>query len=224
MNDLIFRPLSRKSGHRDARLIVIACEGSKTEKKYFEDLTVADKYRNPRVWVEVLDRKSTSSSPNHVLASLDQCKNHYGLHPSRGDQLWLVFDIDSWPTGMIKDVIKQSLEKKYLVAESNPCFEIWLLMHLKALSEYGEEEMCELRTNSKTENRNRLETELMKLCGEYNKSNLNTSHYIPHVDNAIKNAEQSDSESETRWLNQIGSRVYKLAQSTIDSSSHNPGN
>lgn len=219
MTDLQFRPLTRKSGYRDAKLIVIACEGNRTEKKYFEDLASSDEFRNPRVRVEVLDRISTSSSPSHVLALLDQCKRHYGLHPKDGDQLWLVFDIDRWTTKMVNDVIKQSRDKRYHVAESNPCFEVWLLMHVKSLSEYNEKQMRALTTNSKVKNRNRLETELKTHCGgRYNKSNPDTSIFIKLVNSAVENAKQSDTRPSHRWLNQIGSRVYKLVESIINSS------
>ena len=219
MSELDFRPLKRKSGYRDATLIVIACEGNKTEKKYFENLASSNEYRNPKVRVEVLDRISTSSSPSHVLSSLNQCKRHYGLQPRHGDQLWLVFDIDRWPNRMINDVTKQSREKHYFIAESNPCFEVWLLMHVKPLSEYDDKVLSELKSNSRTKNRNRLEAELMTHCGgKYNKSNPDTTLFIKLVNTAVENARKSDTRPKHRWLNHIGSRVYKLVESIINSS------
>lgn len=67
-----------------------------------------------------------------------------------------------------------------------------------------------------------MELELISILGSYSKSNLKTSCYLPNVDAAIANARASDVKESDRWLNQIGSRVYKLAQSIIDSSPNNP--
>jgi len=36
-----FIPPTRRSGNRDAKLIIIAAEGTNTEKKYFDDLVDA---------------------------------------------------------------------------------------------------------------------------------------------------------------------------------------
>ena len=62
----------------------------------------------------------------------------------------------------------------------------------------------------------------MDICGSYSKSKLKTSDYLPHISTAIENARKSDIRPNDRWLNQIGSRVYKLVQSIIDSSPNNP--
>src|SRR5260221_11407935 len=95
-----FKPRVRGSGFRDAKLIVIATEGSKTEKKYFNDLASDDRYRNPRVHVEVLERTSTASSPNHVIEELNKFRSVFKLN--KFDELWLVIDVDRWRS-MISD-------------------------------------------------------------------------------------------------------------------------
>ena len=81
-----FKPRERSSGFRDARLIVIATEGTETEKQYFKAL--ADQYRNPKVHVEVLERVSTASSPDHVIGELDKFRHTFSL--DKYDELWLV--------------------------------------------------------------------------------------------------------------------------------------
>ena len=57
-----------------------------------------------------------------------------------------------------------------------------------------------------------------------NKGKWKAAKYMQMTNCAIENARKSDVKPNDRWLNQNGSRVYKLAQSIIDSSSHNPGN
>ena len=52
-----FKPRTRPHGNRDANLIIIASEGTETEKRYFEDLAAA--YSNTKIHVEVLERLIT---------------------------------------------------------------------------------------------------------------------------------------------------------------------
>ena len=70
-----FKPLSRPSAFRDAKLIIIATEDSKAEPKYFRD--VAAYYKNPKVHVEVLTRPGTASSPEYVINMLDKFKQKF---------------------------------------------------------------------------------------------------------------------------------------------------
>jgi RloB-like protein len=210
-----FKPRERKSGFRDARLIIIAAEGTQTEKKYFHDLALDDKYRNPKVHVEVLSH-STDSSPAHIIRVLDEFRRTYSLRPI--DELWLVIDIDKWPVQMLSDILTQSRKSQYHIAVSNPCFEVWLLLHRASFDDYTDDELNELVENKRTNlaGRTRLEKELMKLCGSYTKENLDTSHYIPFVEIAVERAQATDTNPEHGWPNQIGTRVYLLVQSIIN--------
>ncbi len=220
------RPFVRKSKLRDAKAIVIATEGELTEPIYFEALALDERFRNPRVEITVLPTTEGHSAPDHVIRRLDKIRRNYRFY--EGDELWLVIDKDKWDDSKLSRIAQLvSQEEKYYLADSNPCFELWLLLHHRSLDCYTELEMAELKENRKEKfrsSRRRLDLELMDICGSYNRSNLNTSHYIPHIDVAILNAENADKNKDDRWLNQIGSRVYNLAQSIINSSTspHNP--
>lgn len=70
------RPLKRTIPHlRDTKLIIIATEGEKTEKQYFED----DVFTNQRVHVRVLGTKDGFSAPKHVLQRLRKYKKQYDI-------------------------------------------------------------------------------------------------------------------------------------------------
>ncbi len=211
-----FKPSARQVTHRDAKFILIATEGTATEPTYFESLALAEEYKNPRVKVEVIKSVSTASSPKHILERLNKAKRKYNLTVC--DELWLVIDIDNWKARQLSEVAQQVQQKGYALAESNPCFELWLLLHHKSLADYDKNTLAEFKDNQRQGSRTRLEKELVQICGSYNKSKLQVKDYIPHIKTAIKNAEQADRQPADRWLNQIGSRVYKLAQSTLDSS------
>lgn len=215
----IFKPRTRETKFRDARLIIIAAEGIKTEEKYFHDLAFDERYRNPKVHVQLLEHPPSDSSPDQVIKELDKFRRQY--HLNEYDELWLVIDLDRWGNAKLSDISKQCLDKKYLLAVSHPCFEIWLLLHVKSLSEYSAEELEALQQNKKRNDRTQLEIALVEACGSFNKSNLNTAHYLPYVETAIHRAQDLDVKPEDRWPNQLGTRVYLLAQSIIKNSHRN---
>jgi len=154
------RNFTRKSGFRDARLIIIAAEGEKTEKVYFEGLK--EYYSNPRVHVEVLYKLGSSSDPTKVIKLLDTFRSIYNLRKDY-DQLWLVIDVDRWGIPKLVSVSQQCVQKCYHLAVSNPTFEIWLLLHICALDTYSLDMLDELFKNRKNGNRTRLDIELLNL-------------------------------------------------------------
>jgi len=213
-----FKPRRRASSFRDAKLIVIAAEGTETEERYFEDLAAGDAYRNRRVHVEILKRPTTASSPDHIIEQLDAFRKEYKL--KQADELWMVIDFDRWGNRKLSRISTQCMQKQYLLAVSNPCFELWLLLHIKSLDEYTDTELKELAANEKVNRaRTRLEIELSRLLGGYDKSNLDSSRFIPFIEVAIGRAKALDILPQQRWPTQIGTRVYKLAESIIASAS-----
>lgn len=211
-----FIPRTRRSGFRDAKLIVIASEGTNTEKKYFEDL--ASTYFVPNIHVEVLNRLNSGSDPQTVLLALDKFCVHYRLR-SDYDELWLVIDVDQWHKKHLSDVGSLCAQKHYGYAVSNPCFEIWLLLHVKSLNEYQVETLQEFRENKRPDPkhpRTRLELELVNLMGSYNKGNPDTAKFISNVQIAINRARALDKNPEHRWPNDLGTRVYLIAEKIVN--------
>ena len=62
----------------------------------------------------------------------------------------------------------------------------------------------------------KLEEELISLVGSYNKSNFDTSQFLPHVEIAIERARSLDKYPEHRWPNSLGTRVYLLAENIVN--------
>jgi hypothetical protein len=206
------RIFTRKSGLRDARLIVIAAEGEKTEKVYF--LGLKEYYANPRIHVEVLEHVESASEPARILRLLDQFKQNYRLRRDY-DELWLVIDVDRWREQKLSIVSQQCFQKGYKLAVSNPSFEIWLLLHIRALDAYSADILAEFLANQKVGNRTRLEQELLNELGHYNKTNLDMNFFCQQVYNAVENAQKADVHPEDRWPNSLGTRVYLLAQEIL---------
>ena len=208
----------RREAFRDARLIVIAAEGKDTERIYFKAL--AKEYTNPRVHVHILERHDdeiNNSSPEHVLKQLDDYKNQYELEAD--DELWLVVDRDRWTDAMLSRVATACAQDGYMrMALSNPCIELWLLLHLvdvTALPPAEQQLWMENRRKSKHADPY-LKVRLRQELGAYHESNYDAQMLVGHVETAIKRARLLDKNPADRWPQTLGTRVYLLAESVMN--------
>jgi hypothetical protein len=208
----------RREAFRDARLIVIASEGKDTERIYFKAL--AKEYTNPRVHVHILERsedEQNNSSPEHVLKQLKDYKGHYELESD--DELWLVVDRDRWTEAMLSRVATECAQDNFMhVALSNPCIELWLLLHLvDATLLTSEEEQLWMENRRKSKNADPyLKVRLRQEMGSYHESSYDAKMLIEHVDVAIARAEALDKNPADRWPQTLGTRVYLLAESVMN--------
>jgi len=120
-----------------AKLYVIAAEGAKTEYNYFTTLRKEydTKFNEKNVHVEILCRPSeheNHSSPKFVEKMLDdflEDNQHYDF--KEYDELWFIIDTDSWKPAHITEIAEKCQNAPlYHLGLSNPCFEIWLILHL----------------------------------------------------------------------------------------------
>lgn len=208
----------RREAFRDARLIVIASEGKDTERIYFKAL--AKEYTNPRVHVHILERsedEQNNSSPEHVLKQLKDYKGHYELESD--DELWLVVDRDRWTEAMLSRVATECAQDNFMhVALSNPCIELWLLLHLvDATLLTSEEAQLWMENRRKSKNSDPyLKVRLRQEMGSYHESSYDAKMLIEHVDVAIARAEALDKNPADRWPQTLGTRVYLLAESVMN--------
>lgn len=201
----------RSKPFRDASLIIIATEDSKADPKYFEDLS--REYRNTRIIVKILRRNTTASSPRHVIRTLDAHKKKHKL--KKNDEMWLVCDVDKWGVGL-SEVISECKAKKYFYAVSNPCSDIWYLLHFKSLEDYSVKRKSDFLKKKKSGKRNLIEKEIIDLGYSFNKSNIDTSQFLPNVEKAIKEAEKIDFDKSSRWPQHLGTRIYLLVKKIIE--------
>lgn len=185
--------LDRKVDVRDAALHIIATEGEKTEKQYF------DLFENPRVRVVVLptSKGDHRSAPRHVLERLVDFKEQYQI--GKGDTLWLMVDVDRWPVGGLSDVCREARQKGIELAISNPCFELWLYLH-----------HCDVDRSDKT--CKQLKDRLRQQLGSYNSANLNLKVYEPLVPAAVERAKMLHTDPEERLPSFPGTHVYKVVE------------
>lgn len=120
------RPLDRKAKPvRDASLVVIASEDRYAVRQYF------DFFESTRIQFRVLETEDGKSAPEHVLNRINEYLEEFEI--DEGDTFWVVCDCDHWvePNHIqnLTHLLQQCRQKGIQVALSNPCFELWLLLH-----------------------------------------------------------------------------------------------
>ncbi len=93
-------------------------EGSETEPAYLEG--VCRELRLPSVQL-----RGPAGVPKTMVESAVSDRKQY-------DEVWCVFDVDSHPN--LADAKQQALANDINVAVSNPCFELFLLLHYQYYS------------------------------------------------------------------------------------------
>ncbi|MEM8522947.1 RloB family protein [Flavobacterium sp. PL12] len=210
-------PLIREGGFKEAeKLYILSYEGQKTEVTYFNDFRQSD-YFNDSGIIEIipLEREvNTGTDPLSVKRLLKKAKANYPF--KKTDEFWLIVDRDHWETIHKIDfnqlVIDCNKENNFFLAMSNPCFEIWLIMHLKDVIEYKEEEQNKLLKNAKVSNKkNHIDVVLGDLQGiGYNK-NPNSERFLPLTNVAIERAKLLDNTNEP-YPKKLGSHIYRLIE------------
>lgn len=184
------RPLDRLTAVRDARLIVVATEGAKTEPSYFAG------FHSIRIKIKTIPCVNGQSSPASVLARLLEFRQEFELDDD--DELWLVIDRDKWTEAMLSDVAQRCQNSRVNLAVSNPCFEVWLALH------YTSNIPPDLRSTDAPEF-------FSNLHGSYSKSSFDPSGILHLLPAAIANAQALDVNPTARWPTAVGSHVYRLA-------------
>ncbi|MFJ2608689.1 RloB family protein [Streptomyces sp. NPDC091279] len=104
---------------RSARTVLVVCGSKETERQYLQGLR--EHLRNPAVSVVV---RGKACSPTQLVAYAKKQRN-----VSRGsfDEVWCVFDVDQFVD--VDQAVIDAGRAGIKVAISNPCFELWLLLH-----------------------------------------------------------------------------------------------
>lgn len=202
----------RKRPNKTQQMIV-STEGSETEPQYFYALK--SEFRLGNV---ILLKSKTRSSPRQVLKRLDKEKRkvRQTREVNAETQFWAVFDHDNLTQESLEEILSEARQKGYRVADSSPCFELWLLMRFGKLADFKG-----LEGQALTHGCSGVARELAthdKTYDSGSKGRYDASAYIRHLQIMIENARAVDSQPDSVWLNQIGSRVYKLVESIINSS------
>ena len=171
-------PLKRRRAFRTPKpTFYILCEGANTERDYFRSLQ--------RVQPDlIIDLTPAVGVPYTVATEAATLCKELGLGKKKKkkinsfevrDQVWAVFDRDAHPR--FEDAIALCKKEGVYVARSNPCFEVWLILHKEDYQ--------------KPDGRNLVQLRLSKLCPEYDpkkKKSADCSKLIDALEAAEKRA------------------------------------
>ena len=195
------RPLTREDKkYRDDRLFVIATEDTYAPDQYFRI------FADGRIHVLVLPTEDCRSAPDHVLTRLDDYVKEFEL--TEDDERWLMLDTDHWvePNHIanFNHVCTQATQKGFKLAHSNPCFEIWLLLHLTDLDAGEGFKRC------------KEVVQRLKQLGKYSKRRIDPGHFsLENAAVAVGRAEKLDQSPGDRWPQKTGSHAYKIVRKLL---------
>jgi hypothetical protein len=172
--------------------VLIVCEGSETEPNYFRALI---KHKGLSA-VRVVGSDECGTTPCSIVdfAREEQKK---ATKDSRYAQIWCVFDRDEHP------YIESARDRAYALhidlAFSNPCFEVWFLLHFERSSKHRERDEVKKHLASR------------KFIPAYNKSMEVYHSLLESQDKACQHA---------RWLREYhtkaGSSEFQNPSTTVD--------
>ncbi len=152
------RSLKRRPAKREpARCFFIYCEGENTEPTYFEALRRS--LRNAQIEVNTIHTGVPMTIADKASEKARQLKRKNSFE--RHDQVWAVFDRDEHPN--YEEAIRQCKQRGVGVARSNPCFEVWLILHQEEFN--------------RPDDRHQVQAHLQRLRPEYDAHGKKTCNY-----------------------------------------------
>lgn len=117
----------KKEPFRDAFYFIIVCEGQNREPDYFRFFDGI----SSRVKIVSVESDGGSSAPRKLIERARAKEEELDARAER-DRLWFVIDTDKWKAQLHEIRKECAAQRHWSVAQSNPCFEVWLYFHVKA--------------------------------------------------------------------------------------------
>src|SRR5580698_2567227 len=130
------RPLRRRTGTRQPKkTLIVFCEGEKTEPQYLEALKRQPEIRDAAAVDLRIETGHGGAVPLTLVKLAIDARIRAMEEKSEIDEFWCVFDVE-WPTNHpgLNHAIHLARENEIRLAITNPCFELWLILHFK---DYG---------------------------------------------------------------------------------------
>ncbi len=192
------RLIERRTEVRDSTTIVIATEGRRTEKDYF------NKFGSTQIKLEILETgKDGLSDPKYVLDRLVDRLKLDDIDIAAGDSCWIVIDVDDRTNEHLAQICERASEMGFGVAISNPCFEYWLYLH-----QFEPKELPSMVYDADQEKR----AGAMKGLPPYEYRRLRFVEFRKDVNSAIARAKQNRQGGQSCIPKCPGTDVFKLVR------------
>lgn len=187
----------RSAFKKTKRLLVIASEGHESEPLYFSAFHPG---RDGHFRLKVLDNPRHKTSPCKVVERLLDYEKQY--RPGADTEYWAVVDRDVWSEQELREVCVQiNARRNFQLVLSNPCFELWLWLHLYPNRPFADRHDCSRS----------LQREWTGFRGksDYDVTALLTAE---RLEEACRRARELDAEPQAPWPREQGTRVYRLVE------------
>lgn len=186
---------SRSSAFKKTkRLFVIATEGAETEPLYFFEFNPG---RDGSFRLKVLGNPNHKSRPVEVVKRLLAYEKNE--RPGPDTEYWAVIDRDAWSDDELREAWNLMKDRRgYHLALSNPCFELWLWLHLKPNRPFNDRHDCQ--------------RSLSREWPEFTKGDYDAAKLMPLVQVAGERAKELDEEPDKPWPDGQATRVYRLVE------------
>jgi hypothetical protein len=124
---------TRREPEKEGKLYFIFCEGERRETTYFYFFNRLAS----QIIIQIVPIEDGKNSPmglynnarQNLIASQENPNPAYAVNDE--DEIWFIIDTDKW--GAEINALRNSVSqhKSWFVAQSNPCFEVWLYYHFE---------------------------------------------------------------------------------------------
>ncbi len=194
------RKPGRRVPFREPKLtILIVCEGSVSEPEYFKGFLQI--CRNPRVTIQIAGGQGVPLTVVRKAKELKEAAVRRSKQERdeniKFDSVWCVYDIDDHPHQ--HEAWEMAIANNIDLAVSNPCFELWLLLHFR--DSPGAIDRADLRSM------------LKQFDPDYDK-HVSHSNYTKEYDNAFVRATRMEESAVDRGEagGNPSTAVYKLTE------------
>jgi RloB-like protein len=130
------RPLKRKVAVRQPRkTLLVFCEGERTEPEYLQALKRQPFVRDIAAVDLRVEPRHEGAVPLRLVSMAADARSRALKEEAEIDEFWCVFDVE-WPDNHpnLGDAAGLARRNNIQLAISNPCFELWLILHFR---DYG---------------------------------------------------------------------------------------
>jgi hypothetical protein len=117
-------------GRRPRKTLLVFCEGERTEPEYLNGLSRLPQVRDVAAVDIRIDRGSAGFAPIRLVRLAVEARERNRREQGEIDEFWCVFDVE-WPKNhsSLGEAIRLADRNGIQLAISNPCFELWLVLH-----------------------------------------------------------------------------------------------
>ena len=205
--------------------IFIVCEGDRTEVKYFEGIRDNSKELgiNDLLEIVIMDKAPESkgiSDPYRLIQEANLTKKKLesgdeGIYDKKRDKFLIVIDRDKESFLNYREFIDK-FRDEYILGITNPCFELWLLLHKEdSVENIIKPKYKEILDNLRVSNNHTFTSKLVSDEFHMNpKTNMRFSKFKDKILYAIEQEKKLEQDL-YKLENRVGSNIGKIIESEL---------